>query len=86
MVGNPRSYMESPPGVNTDSDNETQDDDCIPDSRWNSKANIPQDVVEDILYQDAEMTRDIEPDIPLPPETKGLSIDLVEATGIYDGI
>ena len=75
-VGNPPAHMDSLPGYNTDSDNEVRDDDCITDPRWNSAANMPQDVVDDILYQDAETTRDIEPEIPLPPETKRISIDL----------
>ena len=75
-VGAPPSHMESFPGFNTDSDNEVQDDDFLPDPRWNYEANMPQEVYEDILYQDAETTRDKEPDIPLPPKTKQLSIDL----------
>ena len=35
-----------------------------------------QDVVEGFLYEDAEMNRDLEPMIPLPLETKRISVNL----------
>ena len=73
-IRNPPVHMESLPGYNTDSDNEVHDDDCIPDSRWNFTAHMPQEVVDAILNEDAETTRDQEPEIPLPPETKRISI------------
>ena len=69
------SYLERLPGYNTDYDNDGPDDDFIPNPHWNYEANMPQEVYEDILYQDAEMTRDQEPAIPLPVETKRISID-----------
>ena len=76
-IGNPPSHMDSLPGYNTDSDNEVHDDYCITDSfRWNSSANMLQEVVDAILYEDAETTRNIEPEIYLPPETKRLSFDI----------
>jgi len=67
-IRNPPAHTDSLPGYNTDSDNEVRDDDCIPDPRWNSAANMPQDVVDVILYEDAEMTRD--------QETKRISVNL----------
>ena len=57
-IRNPPAHIESLPGYNTDSDNEVHDDDCIPDSNRNYTANMPQDDVDAILYEDAEMTRD----------------------------
>jgi hypothetical protein len=62
------------PGYNTDSDNDVSD--FIPEPRWNYSANMPQDEVESILDEDAEMTRYLKPQIPLPPETKRLSVTL----------
>ena len=35
---------------------------------------MPQDDVDTILYEDAILTRDQDPEIPLPPETKRISI------------
>ena len=69
------SHLERLPGYNTDSDNDGPDKDFISNPHWNYEANMPHEVYEDILYQDAEMTRDQEPSIPLPPETKRISID-----------
>ena len=63
------------PGYNTDSDNDVSD--FIPDPHWNYSANMPQDEVDGILDEDAEMTRFLEPQIPLPPETKRLSVTLL---------
>ena len=73
-ICNPPAHLDSLPGYNTDSDNEVRDEDCIPDPSWNHTANMPQEDVDAILYEDAILTRDQEPEIPLPPETKRISI------------
>ena len=75
QVGHPSDHMDSLPGYNTDSDNEVRDDESIPDPRWNYTANMPQDLVDGILNEAAEMDRDLEPDIHLPPEIKRLSVN-----------
>ena len=58
------------PGYNTDSDNDVSD--YLPDPDWNYY--MPQADVESILAEDAHETRFREPQIPLPPETKRLSV------------
>ena len=68
-IRTPPLHIDSLPGYNTDSDNDVNDD-FIPDPYWNYTANMPQDDVDGILDDDAEITRNLEPQIPLPPETK----------------
>jgi len=76
-IRTPLLLMDSLPGDNTDSDNEVNDDYCITDSScWNSSANMPQEFVDAILDENAETTRNIEPDTYLPPETKRLTFDI----------
>jgi len=58
------------------SDNNPPDDDFVPNPRLNYEKNMPKDIYEDLMDQNALIICDQDPGIPLPSETKRISIDL----------